>query len=139
MTLDKIYTRDVAELRQIVQDTECFFRDNGLDPSLRMVVDLATEELFVNMVNYNTETTQGIRIEMSALDNGVEVSLTDYDVERFNPCSAAQVDVEAPLEQREPGGLGIFLVMKMTDSVQYQYRERQSRITFRKMMDPVHV
>jgi serine/threonine-protein kinase RsbW len=61
---------------------------------------------------------------------GLEVRLTDYDVERFDPTRAAPVDVNAPLDERSPGGLGLYLVMKMVDSIHYEYRNRQSKITF---------
>ncbi len=60
----------------------------------------------------------------------MEVSLVDFDVERFDPTVAGQVNVEAPLEDREPGGLGIFLVLKMVDAINYDYHDRQSRTTF---------
>ena len=71
-----------------------------------------------------------ILIRMVPHDYGIEVSLTDYDVERFDPTGAGRVDVEAPLEERTPGGLGLYLVLKMVDSIHYEYRNRQSKITF---------
>lgn len=124
------FQRDFKELDKIVRMTEKFFLQAGISPDLRHVVDLAIEELFVNMVAYNTETEQPIEIEMQAYDGGVEVSLTDNDVERFDPTQPRHVDVDAPLEDRNPGGLGVFLVLKMVDAINYQYRNRQSRITF---------
>ena len=88
------------------------------------------EELFVNMVTYNTETDENVLIELSRHQDGVEVSLTDYNVERFDPRGAPDVDVNAPLEERTPGGLGLYLVMKMANSIHYTYRDRTSKITF---------
>ena len=128
--MKKKYSRNFDQLREIVADTERFFADAGIDESLRMKVDLSLEELFVNMVNYNTETTQDILVEMRPIENGVEVSLTDFDVERFDPTLAADVDIDAPLSERTPGGLGLYLVLKMADSIHYEYHDRQSRITF---------
>ena len=110
--------------------TEDFFKEEKLPPGLRNVVDLATEELFVNMVTYNTESSEDILIQMVPHDHGVEVSLTDYDVERFDPTGIGPIDVSAPLDERTPGGLGLYLVLKMVDSINYEYRNRQSRITF---------
>ena len=122
--------RDFNELKNIVKMTESVFQEMGLPAGLRNVVDLATEELFVNMVTYNTETKEDILIEMVPHAIGLEVRLTDYDVERFDPTVVAPVDVDAPLEERTPGGLGLYLVMKMVDSIHYEYRNRQSTITF---------
>ena len=124
------FKRDFNELKNIVKMTESVFKELGLAPELRNVVDLATEELFVNMVTYNTESEENIFIEMEPHVLGLEVSLTDYDVERFDPTSVASVDVNAPLGERTPGGLGLYLVMKMVDSIHYEYRNRQSKITF---------
>jgi len=130
--MKKKFKRDFSELRNIVAMTEKFFaeHEDDIEPGYRNVVDLAVEELFVNMVTYNTETNEDILIEMSPHEHGVEVSLTDYDVERFDPREVGPVDVDAPLEERTPGGLGLYLVLKMVDSIHYEYRNRQSKITF---------
>jgi anti-sigma regulatory factor (Ser/Thr protein kinase) len=130
----KSYKRSFDQLARIVADTDRFFSEQGIDPSLRMKVDLSLEELFVNMVTYNTETDRDILLEMRPVDSGVEVSLTDYDVERFDPTIVKHVDVDAPLSQRTPGGLGLYLVLKMADSIHYEYHERTSKITFRNIM-----
>jgi serine/threonine-protein kinase RsbW len=124
------FNRNFDELKNIVTMTEVFFREEGLQPGLRNVIDLATEELFVNMVTYNTESDEDIFIQMRPHEHGIEVSLTDYDVDRFDPTAAGSVDINAPLEERTPGGLGLYLVMKMVDSIHYEYRNRQSKITF---------
>jgi len=126
----KRYRRNFDQIQDIVKDTQSFFAANNIDESLRMKVDLSIEELFVNMVNYNTETDQDILIEMRSIDNGIEVSLTDFDVERFDPTLVPDVDVDAPLGERSPGGLGLYLVLKMADSIHYQYHGRKSKITF---------
>ena len=84
----------------------------------------------MNMVTYDTETDANILIEMQPHEHGVQVSITDFDVKRFDPRDARPVDVEAPLEQRSPGGLGLFLVLKMVASIHYEYRDRTSKITF---------
>ena len=130
----KSYKRSFDQLARIVADTDRFFSEQGIDPSLRMKVDLSLEELFVNMVTYNTETDRDILLEMRPVDSGVEVSLTDYDVERFDPTIVKDVDVDAPLAERTPGGLGLYLVLKMADSIHYEYHERTSKITFRNIM-----
>lgn len=128
--MQRKYSRSFDQIQEIVADTEQFFAANNIDESLRMKVDLSLEELFVNMVNYNTETDRDILIEMNAIEGGIEVSLTDFDVERFDPTLAPDVDIDAPLAVRSPGGLGLYLVLKMADSINYQYQDRKSKITF---------
>lgn len=124
------FGRSLDELACIVTFTDQYFAAGDIDPSMRYLVDLCVEELFVNMVTYNTETQADILIEMNPHEHGVEVCLTDFDVERFDPRDIKHVGVDAPLEERTPGGLGLYLVLKMADSVHYEYRNRTSKITF---------
>ena len=124
------FGRSLDELQNIVSFTDDFFAKADADPSVRYIVDLCIEELFVNMVTYDTETNADILIELNPHEHGVEVGLTDFDVERFDPRDAQPVDIDAPLEQRTPGGLGLYLVLKMVSSIHYEYRNRNSKITF---------
>ena len=124
------FGRSLDELKKIVSFTEEFFAQDEIDQSVRYIVDLCVEELFVNMVTYDTETSSDILIEMNPNELGVEVIMTDFGVEKFDPRDAAAVDVDAPLDQRSPGGLGLYLVLKMVSSIHYEYRDRNSRITF---------
>ena len=128
--MHKKFGRGLDQLQAIVSFTDDSFANDKIDPSVRYIVDLCIEELFVNMVTYDTETTEDILIEISPHEHGVEVSLTDFDVKRFDPRDAPAVDVDAPIEQRTPGGLGLYLVLKMVNSIHYEYRNRNSKITF---------
>lgn len=124
------YARDFSAIEAIVADTGVFFATNAIAPELRLKVDLAIEELFVNLVTYNTEASDDIAIEMQAVDDGLRVTLIDYGVDRFDPTAAPAVDIDALLAERTPGGLGLYLVSKMVDSIHYEYRDRTSKITF---------
>jgi anti-sigma regulatory factor (Ser/Thr protein kinase) len=128
--MQQTFNRSLDELKRIVAFTDRVFAREDIDPSMRYVVDLCVEELFVNMIKYNIETDADILIEMRRHDHGVEVSLTDFDVDRFDPRDVEPLNVTAPVEQRTPGGLGLYLVLKMASSIHYEYRGRTSRITF---------
>ena len=111
---------------------EAFSKDN-LDSRLLPTVDLALEELFTNVVKYAKGTQSQVRIDIGRVPNGVEVTLTDRDVDFFDVTRTADVDISAPIADRTPGGLGLHLIKKMVDFFEYQYLEdtRTSRITFR--------
>lgn len=128
--MKKELKRSFDELVNIVAATESFFAQEEIDPVLRTPVDLCIEELFVNMVNYNTTSQRDIILSMEPIPDGIEISLTDFDVERFDPTVARDVDIDAPLAERTPGGLGVYLVLKMVDSIHYEYHDRESKITF---------
>ena len=134
MTADRRFGRSFDSLPAIVAFTAEVFARERIDPRLLPIVDLAIEELFTNMVKYGTGSNADVRIEITDVARGVEVTLTDYDVEPFDVTATPDVNVELPIDQRRPGGLGLHLVRKLMDSVEYEYNQalRQSRITFRK-------
>ena len=101
--MQKKFSRSFDELKEIVAFTDTFFGQEDIDPSLRYLVDLCVEELFVNMVTYDTETQEDILLEMYPHERGVEVSLTDFDVERFDPREGPDVDVDPTLEALAAG------------------------------------
>jgi len=129
----RMFRRSFDELQEIFAFTSAFFARHGIDGGLLPVVDLTVEELFTNMVKYSPAGNAEVRIDMATIAGGVEVALTDYDVEQFDVTEAPDVDISLPIEQRRPGGLGLHLIRRMVDAIDYEYsRElRQSRITFR--------
>ncbi|MFV8819672.1 ATP-binding protein [Haliea sp. E17] len=133
------YPRSLDSLESIVADTARSFTENGIDASLLHTVDLVIEELFVNMVKYNRGATRDIALDIRQIDSGVEVSLTDFDVERFDPSQPVEVDIYAPATERDAGGLGLYLIHKMVDSIKYEYYDRQSKVTITKRVCPADV
>jgi anti-sigma regulatory factor (Ser/Thr protein kinase) len=105
-----------------------------VDAALLPTIDLVVEELFTNMVKYSPESIAEVDVRLERIDGGVEVTLTDHDVEPFDVTQRPEVNVDLPIEQRKPGGLGLHLIRRLTDSVEYRYssEDRQSRIIIRK-------
>jgi serine/threonine-protein kinase RsbW len=130
--------RSLDELQTIVAATEVFFSERRIDPALRLPVDLSIEELFVNLVKYNLGTNRNIGLHMDWIGDAVEVSLTDHDVDPFDPTRAPELDVAVPLAARRPNGMGLYLVSKMVDAIHYEYRNRESKVTFTKRMAQGH-
>ena len=96
-------------------------------------VTLALDELLTNTISYGyTDTEQHIiSIEMM-VDLGSIILRIDDDGAAFNPLSVQEPDVNAPLDERRIGGLGIHLVRNMLDDVQYQRSNGRNIITLRK-------
>ena len=134
VTAARSFSRSFDSLEEIFAFTSEFFGQHGVDRDLLPTVDLVLEELFTNMVKYAPEGAPSIRLEMARAPDGVEVSLTDYDVDLFDVTEAPDADINLPIEARKPGKLGLHLVRRLVDSLQYEYsiERRQSRTTFRK-------
>jgi 2'-5' RNA ligase len=128
--------RRVDALPELVAFTGRFFAGRGIDPTLRAAVDFAIEELFTNMVKHGHPGGPEVEVALTRIPGGVEVTLTDRDVEPFDPGSVPDADVSLPLEHRAPGGLGIHLTRRLVDALEYRYRpeRREARITFRKTL-----
>jgi len=136
MTDHRMFNRSFDSIQDIFAFTSGFIAGQRLDPGLLPTVDLALEELFTNMVKYSRMSDAAVRIDMTRVENGVEVTLTDYDVEPFDVTRSPDADIALPIEQRKAGGLGLHLIRRLVDSIEYDYSKetRQSRITFRKTM-----
>ena len=130
------FARSFDSLEAIFAFVGAVFASQGIDASLRTSVEFAVEELFTNMVKYGKASQAGVRLTLAQIPGGVEATLIDPDAEPFDITQVPDADVDLPIEQREPGGLGIHLVRRMVDSIEYDYREeiRQTRITFRKTL-----
>lgn len=136
MTTDRLFRRSFDSIAGLADFTREVFARDHLDLRILPTVDLAVEELFTNMVKYARGSDAAVRLSLSEIPSGVEVSLTDFGVDRFDPTRAPEPDIRAPIEERRPGGLGLHLIRKMVDSIEYHYDEasRQGRVTFRKTM-----
>jgi phosphoserine phosphatase RsbU/P len=128
------FPRRMDAIEEIVAFTAGAFEALGLDPLLRTPIDLALEELFTNVVKYDKGGGGPVRIALARKAGGVEATLTVSDVDRFDPTSAREVDIGAPIDKREPGGLGLHLIRQFADSLDYQYDEarRRARVVFAK-------
>jgi serine/threonine-protein kinase RsbW len=105
----------------------------GLPSGVHQTVDLALEELFTNIVKYGRGQAP-VSVTLTRVPGGLEVVLDDPDAEDFDVTRAPDADTSLPLELRQPGGLGLHLIRRMLDSIEYQYvaERRHSRIRFRK-------
>jgi len=130
--MHKKFARSYNSLEDIFKFTELFFDSENVAASVRFPVHFVMEELFTNMVKYNPGNTHDILLDVDFNESRVTVTLTDYDVDEFDVTVQRNVNTELPLEERKVGGLGVHLIQKMVDTLQYRYKDRQSEITFSK-------
>ncbi|MCK5099565.1 MAG: ATP-binding protein, partial [Desulfobacteraceae bacterium] len=83
-------------------------------------IDLLIEEIVVNIVKYGCKGIENsaIDIMIDILEDHVILEISDNGV-AFNPLKQEDPDVAAGLDNRRPGGLGIFLVKQIAKKIQY--------------------
>lgn len=98
-------------------------------------IKLATEELFTNMVKYNTGTGNEITIRIEIDKRAVTIELVDVDVDPFDPGAADEAGVNEAVEDRQIGGLGLRLVRSVVDKLSYEYNNRKMTVTLIKQLE----
>ena len=100
----------------------------------QMQIDVAVEELFVNIAHYAYAPGEGdAQITVRAADGMVEIEFRDSGVP-YDPLAKADPDVSLSAEERQIGGLGIFMVKKTMDDMVYHYIDGQNVLKIRKKL-----
>ncbi len=87
--LSRSFARGFGSLDAIFAFTADAFTRLGVDASMLPTIDLVVEELFTNMVKYSPESDAEVDVGLERIDDGVEVTLTDHDVEPFDVTQSA--------------------------------------------------
>jgi anti-sigma regulatory factor (Ser/Thr protein kinase) len=134
--MGQVFAREIGALDEVFTFLGEFIDRHGIDDDTSYAIRFAAEELFTNMVKYNKGTNSGISLQVGVDESGqvVRMQLTDSGVDPFDPASLDTVNVDAPLEERVPGGLGIHLVRALVDDLSYAYVDREMRVTVMKKL-----
>ena len=119
---------DIAQIPQLAGFMEKIEREKNLDQSLTMSLNLALEEAVTNVILYAyPEGADGL-VDIEAILSRDRLKFIISDSGKpFDPTSAPEADINASVEQRPIGGLGIHLVRSIMDSVEY-VRENEKNI-----------
>ena len=92
-------------------------------------IDVAIDEIFANISNYAYTTEKGMAKISITVGNGIaKITFTDSGVP-YNPLEKEDPDVTLNAEEREIGGLGIYIVKKTMDDVMYEYTDGKNILT----------
>ncbi len=105
----------------------------GLAQSLAININLVVEEAISNIIFYafTDKARHKITISISIENNKLGIKITDDGIP-FNPLSAKKPDISIPAEERQVGGLGIFLIKQLMDEVSYKREKKQNLLTLGK-------
>ena len=100
----------------------------------QMQIDIAIDELFGNIAHYayNPEIGKAtVRVEVIEDPLAVTITFIDNGVP-YDPLAKADPDTTLSAEEREIGGLGIYMVKKSMDEITYEYKDGQNILTIKK-------
>ena len=121
-----------SELAALLDETEKLLLAAECPMTALNKVLVMVEEVFVNIASYAYPEGGGFAwVEIETGPQSVTVRFSDAGVP-FNPLEQEEPDITAGFERRKIGGLGIFMVRKWADQIDYRYEEGRNILTFTK-------
>lgn len=105
------------------EDVEQWSRENHLSFEVQYTLQLTIEELVTNIVKYGIRTESEPAVDIEIREENGEVTLTISDnTAAFDPIATKDPDITRPAEEREIGGLGLFLIRNKAASIDYEFK-----------------
>lgn len=101
---------------------------------IRNQIGIAVDEVFSNIAHYAYHPDTGVVTVRVSVDENITIEFVDSGV-AYDPLGAADPDTSLAAEEREVGGLGIFMVKNIMDSVEYRHEGGRNILTIRKRLD----
>lgn len=124
----------IEKLQEVLSFLEQALGEVDCPLKKQMQIAVAAEEVFVNIASYAYAPGTGtatVRIEIADDPPVATITFSDSGVP-FDPLNKADPDVTLPAEEREIGGLGIFMTRKFMDNVTYTYKDGKNVLTLKK-------
>lgn len=123
----------IEELARVAVFLEELGEEWGFSTPFVLSLNLVLEEALTNIILYGLDqnSKQYIDINFNKTDEVLIVTIID-DGSEYDPTLKADPDITLPAEERPIGGLGIFLIKKIMDNVQYQRKENRNYLILTK-------
>ncbi len=119
----KRYAADMKWYEHIREDVLSAAENGGVSPRQLLRLELGFEEILVNIISYAYEVPGFVWVKVSDEGECFRLEFADHG-KPFDPLAKDRRPREdVPLEERDPGGYGIFLVKKNFKLVEYRYEE----------------
>jgi len=130
-----VLLNDRRELADIGERVDRFATACGLSSDEAALVNLALDELVTNVIKYGYDDADEHRIHVTVtVDGGLLTLLMDDDGKPFNPLEAPPPNLDLPIEERPIGGLGVFIVRSLADSLDYRREQGHNILTLTKKL-----
>ena len=127
---------DQSEVEKLGRLVEAFGVTHGLPPESIFSVTLALDEVVTNIIRYayNDNGRPHPIVVRLAVEEGFLAAQVEDEGRAFNPLEAPAPDIDADIEDRPIGGLGIHLVRSTMDSVEYRRDDGRNVFTMKKRL-----
>lgn len=127
---------DISEISKLAIFIDELSEELDFTPELNFNLNLVLEEAVSNVIlyAYGKEEQKEISLVAQSCDNNLVFVLTDSGTE-FDPTKVPDADITLSAEEREIGGLGIFLIRQIMKTVEYQRIDGKNVLTMRKQLD----
>ena len=135
-SLSVTLVNDQSEVERLSRLVEAFGEAEGVSADSIFSVNLALDEVITNIIRYAHDDggRQHPIVVRLALESGVLTAQVEDDGRAFNPLEAPAPDLNASIEDRPIGGLGIHLVRTMMNSVEYRRENGRNVLIMKKML-----
>ena len=126
----------IENLPVVTEFVDAKLEQAGCPLKTQFQIDVVIDEIFSNICHYAYFQESGeatIQVDVGEDDRTVTITFLDSG-KPFDPLSGDDPDISLELDDRTTGGLGIFLVKKTMDTVDYEYRNGQNILRIRKKM-----
>ena len=126
----------VSNLDQVLAFVDGQLETMDCSMKAQMQIDVAVEEIYVNIANYAYAPETGkayISVRPDPENASVTIEFRDNGIP-FDPLAKADPDVTLSAEERNIGGLGIYMVKKSMDALEYSRKDGQNILTITKKL-----
>ena len=130
-----ILTNDISEVSKLNEFVEEIGNEFSLSPEVIFNVNLVLEEAVVNVINYAypKEKHESIYLSARLHEGSIVLVLTDTGME-FDPTMVPEADITLSADERQIGGLGIFLIRQIMNEVKYERIDGKNILTLEKKL-----
>ena len=130
-----VLANEISEVSKLNDFIEEIGREFAIAPDVLFNLNLVLEEAVVNVINYAypKEEHEFIYLSASMHEGSIVLVLTDTG-KAFDPTAAPEADITLSADERQIGGLGIFLIRQIMNEVRYERIEGKNVLTLEKKL-----
>jgi len=128
-----IVDASIEELDEVLDFVNEVLEASDCNRKVITQINIAVEEIFVNIAHYAYNPEIGGAVIRITVSDEVLIEFEDKG-KPYNPLLKIDPDITKNAEERDIGGLGIFMVKKIMDSVEYNHTDNKNILTIRKVL-----